>query len=117
MCGITGIFNYSQSPHLISESILKKMTDVIAHRGPDDSGIYISPDHVLGFGFHRLAIIDLSPAGHQPMSNARQLASGLSSTVKSTTTSSSEKLSKPKAIATAPKPTPKPSSTPIKNTD
>jgi asparagine synthase (glutamine-hydrolysing) len=70
MCGITGIFNYSQSPHLISESILKKMTDVIAHRGPDDNGIYLSPDHMLGFGFRRLAIIDLSPAGHQPMSNA-----------------------------------------------
>ena len=70
MCGIAGIFNYSQSPHLISESILKKMTDVIAHRGPDDEGIYISPDRMLGFGFRRLAIIDLSPAGHQPMSNA-----------------------------------------------
>ena len=70
MCGIAGIFNYSQSPNLISDSILKRMTSVIAHRGPDDEGIYISPDRMLGFGFRRLAIIDLSPAGHQPMSNA-----------------------------------------------
>ena len=68
MCGIAGIFNYSQSPNLISDSILKRMTSVIAHRGPDDEGIYISPDRMLGFGFRRLAIIDLSPAGHQPMS-------------------------------------------------
>jgi asparagine synthase (glutamine-hydrolysing) len=69
MCGITGIFNYSQSPNLLSESLLKQMTRVIAHRGPDDDGIYISPNQLLGFGFRRLAIIDLSPAGHQPMSN------------------------------------------------
>ncbi|MFQ3597811.1 MAG: asparagine synthase (glutamine-hydrolyzing) [Chloroherpetonaceae bacterium] len=69
MCGITGVFNYSQSPHLLSESILKQMTRVIAHRGPDDDGIYLSPNEQLGFGFRRLAIIDLSPAGHQPMSN------------------------------------------------
>lgn len=70
MCGIAGVFNYSQSPNLVSESILKRMTDVIAHRGPDDDGIYINPTQTLGFGFRRLAIIDLSPAGHQPMSNA-----------------------------------------------
>lgn len=70
MCGIAGVFNYSQSPNLVSESILKRMTDVIAHRGPDDDGVYINPTQTLGFGFRRLAIIDLSPAGHQPMSNA-----------------------------------------------
>jgi asparagine synthase (glutamine-hydrolysing) len=69
MCGITGIFNYSQSPNLVSESILKQMTAVIAHRGPDDDGIFISPNQIVGFGFRRLAIIDLSPAGHQPMCN------------------------------------------------
>lgn len=70
MCGIVGIFNYGGSPALISEETLKAMTAEIAHRGPDDDGIYISPDRTLGFGFRRLAIIDLSPAGHQPMSNA-----------------------------------------------
>ncbi|MCS6988468.1 MAG: asparagine synthase (glutamine-hydrolyzing) [Chloroherpetonaceae bacterium] len=69
MCGIAGVFNYSRSPNLVSEDILKRMTRVIAHRGPDDDGIYINPEQTLGFGFRRLAIIDLSPAGHQPMSN------------------------------------------------
>ncbi len=69
MCGITGVFNYSQPSNLVSETVLKQMTCVIAHRGPDDDGIYISPDQRLGFGFRRLAIIDLSPAGHQPMGN------------------------------------------------
>ncbi len=45
------------------------MSDRQAHRGPDDSGVYCNADRRLGFGFRRLAIIDLSPSGHQPMSN------------------------------------------------
>jgi asparagine synthase (glutamine-hydrolysing) len=44
------------------------MTDVIAHRGPDGEGHYT--DGAVGLGHRRLAIIDLSPSGHQPMSNA-----------------------------------------------
>lgn len=63
MCGITGIFNLNGEP--VSPVILRKMTDVIAHRGPDGEGFYT--DSFLGFGHRRLAIIDLSPAGHQPM--------------------------------------------------
>jgi asparagine synthase (glutamine-hydrolysing) len=63
MCGIAGIFHLNQEP--VSPVILKKMTDAIAHRGPDGEGIFI--DHYLGLGHRRLAIIDLSPAGHQPM--------------------------------------------------
>jgi asparagine synthase (glutamine-hydrolysing) len=70
VCGIAGIFNYGNSPSLVSPDIIKRMTDVIAHRGPDDDGQYLSDDGRVGFGFRRLAIIDLSPAGHQPMSNA-----------------------------------------------
>lgn len=115
MCGIAGIFNYSQSPNLISDSILKRMTSVIAHRGPDDEGIYISPDRMLGFGFRRLAIIDLSPAGHQPMSTPdNSLWIVFNGEIYNT--SSSEKPLKPKAIAIALKPIPKPFSTLIKNT-
>lgn len=64
MCGITGILNLDGDP--VSPVILKKMTDAIAHRGPDGEGQYI--DNCLGLGHRRLAIIDLSPAGHQPMS-------------------------------------------------
>jgi len=63
MCGITGIFNLNGEP--VSPVILRKMTDAIAHRGPDGEGFYI--DSFIGLGHRRLAIIDLSPAGHQPM--------------------------------------------------
>ena len=63
MCGIAGVFNVNGEP--ISPVILRKMTDAIAHRGPDGEGFYI--DSFVGLGNRRLAIIDLSPAGHQPM--------------------------------------------------
>ena len=46
-----------------------EMRDQMTHRGPDDAGTYISKDRRLGFGHRRLAIVDLSPAGHQPMPN------------------------------------------------
>ena len=48
------------------------MTDAIAHRGPDDAGVYISPDQKVGLGHRRLSIIDLSAQGHQPMSFANK---------------------------------------------
>lgn len=63
MCGITGIFNLNGEP--VSAVILRRMTDAIAHRGPDGEGFYA--DSFIGLGHRRLAIIDLSPAGHQPM--------------------------------------------------
>ncbi|MEN6623375.1 MAG: asparagine synthase (glutamine-hydrolyzing) [Smithella sp.] len=68
MCGITGIFNITGAP--VSQTILKRMTDVIAHRGPDSEGYYV--DAFLGFGHRRLSIIDLSSAGHQPMQNSNK---------------------------------------------
>ncbi|MBI5464675.1 MAG: asparagine synthetase B, partial [Ignavibacteriales bacterium] len=67
VCGICGILNYGNSSPTFDDSTLKRMSDVMAHRGPDDSGTFISPDHRMGFGFRRLAIVDLSPTGHQPM--------------------------------------------------
>jgi asparagine synthase (glutamine-hydrolysing) len=63
VCGIAGIFNLNGEP--VSPVVLRKMTDAIAHRGPDGEGFYI--DSFVGLGHRRLAIIDLSPAGHQPM--------------------------------------------------
>ncbi|MCX5905704.1 MAG: asparagine synthase (glutamine-hydrolyzing), partial [Deltaproteobacteria bacterium] len=63
MCGIAGIFNLNGEP--VSPVLLRKMTDAIAHRGPDGEGFYT--DSFIGLGHRRLAIIDLSPAGHQPM--------------------------------------------------
>jgi asparagine synthase (glutamine-hydrolysing) len=63
MCGITGIFNLNREP--VSIVALQAMTDVIAHRGPDGEGFFV--ESCIGLGHRRLAIIDLSPAGHQPM--------------------------------------------------
>jgi len=63
MCGFTGIFNTDRKP--VSRPLLKKMTDMIAHRGPDGEGYWV--DTFVGLGHRRLAILDLSPAGHQPM--------------------------------------------------
>lgn len=63
MCGICGIFNLNGEP--VSPVFLRKMTGVIAHRGPDGEGFYT--DSFIGLGHRRLAIIDLSSAGHQPM--------------------------------------------------
>jgi asparagine synthase (glutamine-hydrolysing) len=68
MCGIAGIIEYATTNSGISPELLRAMSDVIAHRGPDDQGQWISPTcRRCGFTFRRLAIIDLSPAGHQPM--------------------------------------------------
>lgn len=63
MCGIAGILNLDGQP--ASPVILRRMTDAIAHRGPDGEGYYT--DGAMGLGHRRLAIIDLTPAGHQPM--------------------------------------------------
>jgi len=52
--------------------LLENMRDTIVHRGPDDAGIYLSRDGLVGLGFRRLSIIDLSPAGHQPMSDGAE---------------------------------------------
>ena len=63
MCGITGIINFDGKP--ASSVHLQRMTTSLAHRGPDGEGVYV--DGPIGFGHRRLSIIDLSPAGHQPM--------------------------------------------------
>lgn len=61
MCGITGII----SKNTIPKGIVENMTDTIASRGPDGYGYHHDNDFV--FGHRRLAIVDLSPLGHQPM--------------------------------------------------
>ena len=67
MCGICGQLIIDSKD--ISEQTLVRMRDVLEHRGPDDSGIYISSNKKVGLGFRRLSIIDLSYAAHQPMCN------------------------------------------------
>lgn len=63
MCGIAGTLNFNRQP--IAHNQIKAMTDSLIHRGPDGEGQYV--DEFVGLGHRRLAIIDLSPAGHQPM--------------------------------------------------
>ena len=65
MCGIAGVLNVSGEP--LAAPVLKRMTDVMAHRGPDGEGLYC--EQGIGLGHRRLAILDLSPAGRQPMGN------------------------------------------------
>jgi len=69
MCGICGILHFNGNARPVDENLIGKMTEKIRHRGPDSDGTYISPQKNLGFGFRRLAIVDLSPAGNQPMCN------------------------------------------------
>ena len=66
MCGICGIV-YTDPQRQVDPGLLERMARVQAHRGPDDQGIW-QKDHV-GLGHVRLSIIDLSPLGHQPMTN------------------------------------------------
>jgi asparagine synthase (glutamine-hydrolysing) len=63
MCGIAGYLNLDETA--ASPLVLRRMTDAIAHRGPDGQGQWT--EGAVGIGHRRLAIIDLSPAGHQPM--------------------------------------------------
>lgn len=63
MCGIAGMVNLDGEP--AAPVYLRRMTDAIAHRGPDGEGFFT--DGVVGIGHRRLSIIDLTPAGHQPM--------------------------------------------------
>ncbi|PIU07952.1 MAG: asparagine synthase (glutamine-hydrolyzing) [Candidatus Moranbacteria bacterium CG08_land_8_20_14_0_20_34_16] len=65
MCGITGKIYLNDKT--VSEQDILIMNEKILHRGPDDGGVYISPDQKVGLGHRRLSIIDLSPLGHQPM--------------------------------------------------
>lgn len=64
MCGIAGIIG-----DFVSRSNLESMNFTQLHRGPDDQGLFLSPSGKAGLAHSRLSIIDLSHAGHQPMSN------------------------------------------------
>jgi len=66
MCGIAGIINFQDSGAPSNE--IGKMTDLMGHRGPDGQGFFC--DSGVALGHRRLAIVDLSPLGHQPMPNA-----------------------------------------------
>ena len=68
MCGIVGFMNFHSNAEI--KPLLSAMAAAIEHRGPDDVGVWDDPTHGLGLGHRRLSILDLSPAGHQPMTSA-----------------------------------------------
>ncbi len=70
MCGITGLFEFGSSHPIALAQAVRRMRDAMPHRGPDDSGEWLDPDCGLAFGQRRLAVVDLSPQGHQPMQSA-----------------------------------------------
>ena len=68
MCGIAGFLG------TFEPSLLDRMGELIAHRGPDSSGTWYDPANRVGLAHRRLAIIDLSPTGHQPMWDLKKRA-------------------------------------------
>ena len=68
MCGIAGFVNAGARPLDLHET-LRQMTSTIAHRGPDDDGQWVDVNAGVALGHRRLAIVDVSPAGHQPMAS------------------------------------------------
>jgi len=65
MCGICGIYNFNKEKRA-DQATIKRMCDILKHRGPDDEGYYFSEN--IGLGHRRLSVIDIE-GGHQPMSN------------------------------------------------
>ncbi|HEX5184741.1 MAG TPA: asparagine synthase (glutamine-hydrolyzing) [Allosphingosinicella sp.] len=66
MCGIVGLLTTGK----VDENVIRRMIRPLAHRGPDDEGVWTDPEAGIGFGHRRLSIVDLSPLGHQPMVSA-----------------------------------------------
>jgi asparagine synthase (glutamine-hydrolysing) len=68
MCGITGFWNTSIEVSADKlQAIAQQMSDTLLHRGPDSGGIWVDEATGIALGHRRLAIVDLSPEGHQPM--------------------------------------------------
>jgi len=69
MCGICGKLDFAGEP--VAQDLLRRMMDLLAHRGPDDSGLHVIRQDGIscGIGHRRLSIIDLTEAGRQPMCN------------------------------------------------
>ncbi len=70
MCGIAGLWTLSGAPSDLLAATARAMADAMVHRGPDDAGTWTEEEAGIGFGHRRLAIVDLTPEGHQPMGSA-----------------------------------------------
>ena len=69
MCGIAGLVRLKGAAFRVDESVLVKMRDTMAHRGPDGAGAWLSADGGIGLAHRRLAVVDPSRAADQPMAN------------------------------------------------
>lgn len=72
MCGIAGILTWRETPTALLEQRVTAMTDAISYRGPDAGTLWTDPAAGLAFGHRRLAIVDLTPTGLQPMLSASE---------------------------------------------
>jgi asparagine synthase (glutamine-hydrolysing) len=70
MCGIAGLIDPDGGDRARLIALAQAMADTLAHRGPDDRGAWVSEEAPLAFGHRRLSVLDLSPAGDQPMHSA-----------------------------------------------
>src|SRR5687767_7907268 len=70
VCGIAGFFDFDGGNADSMRELARRMAATLLHRGPDGEGSWADPENGVAFGFRRLAIIDLSPAGSQPMASA-----------------------------------------------
>lgn len=70
MCGLTGLFQLRSPGSETQVAIVQRMANTLVHRGPDDAGVWVDADHGVALAHRRLAILDLTPAGHQPMASA-----------------------------------------------
>lgn len=69
MCGIVGLITTNEP---VNRSLFTQMVNTLQHRGPDDSGVFISKDGLIALGHRRLSFLDLGAAGRQPLSNSTQ---------------------------------------------
>ena len=105
MCGITGAYAFGRSRLDVDETVLWRMTDALAHRGPDGRAIHLDPERRVGLGHRRLASSTSPPVTSRwPTTTAR---SGSSTTARSTTTPRSASASRRRACASRPAATPR----------
>ena len=70
MCGIAGFWRHDNFSKETAQAVAKRMADCLVHRGPDDAGVWIDEDSGIALTHRRLSILELSPAGRQPMISA-----------------------------------------------
>lgn len=70
MCGLTGFWQRASISEDAAGNFARRMADTLIHRGPDDAGVWVDGAVGIALAHRRLAIVDLSSAGHQPMVSA-----------------------------------------------